>query len=143
LPRLWADERATRQIVLNLLSNAIKFTPPGGEVLIKAGWTAGSGQYISIKDSGPGIPESEIPLVLSSFGRGSLAIKTAEQGSGLGLPIVKGLIDLHGGTFTLKSKPREGTEVIVTFPSERVMEALGPVGAEGAASSMPRHGKAA
>ena len=61
----------------------------------------------------------------------------------LRMPIVKGLIDLHGGTFTLKSKPREGTEVIVTFPSERVMEALGPVGAEGAASSMPRHGKAA
>ena len=66
--------------------------------------------------------------MLSSFGRGSLAIKTAEQGSGLGLPIVKGLIELHGGTFTLKSKPREGTEVIVTFPPERVMEALAPVG---------------
>jgi two-component system cell cycle sensor histidine kinase PleC len=142
LPRLWADERAARQIVLNLLSNAIKFTPPGGEIAVKAGWTAGSGQYIAIKDSGPGIPENEIPLVLSSFGRGSLAIKTAEQGSGLGLPIVKGLIDLHGGTFTLKSKPREGTEVIVTFPPERVMEALAPVGKEEAAP-VPRRGKAA
>jgi two-component system cell cycle sensor histidine kinase PleC len=127
LPRLWADERSVRQIVLNIMSNAIKFTPPGGEIWIKAGWTAGGGQYVSIKDSGPGIPEEEIPLVLSSFGRGSLAVKTAEQGSGLGLPIVKGLIDLHGGTFTLKSKPRDGTEVIVTFPSERVMEALGPM----------------
>jgi two-component system cell cycle sensor histidine kinase PleC len=143
LPRLWADERATRQIVLNLLSNAIKFTPPGGEVWIKAGWTVGSGQYISIKDSGPGIPESEIPLVLSSFGRGSLAIKTAEQGSGLGLPIVKGLIDLHGGTFTLKSRPREGTEVIVTFPPERVMEALAPVGAAEAQPATTRRGRAA
>jgi two-component system cell cycle sensor histidine kinase PleC len=143
LPRLWADERATRQIVLNLLSNAIKFTPPGGEVTIKAGWTVGSGQYISIKDSGPGIPESEIPLVLSSFGRGSLAIKTAEQGSGLGLPIVKGLIDLHGGTFTLKSKPREGTEVIVTFPPERVMEALAPVEAHDARTTPARRGRAA
>jgi two-component system cell cycle sensor histidine kinase PleC len=142
LPRVWADERAARQIVLNLLSNAIKFTPPGGEITVKAGWTAGSGQYIAIRDSGPGIPESEIPLVLSSFGRGSLAIKTAEQGSGLGLPIVKGLIDLHGGTFTLKSKPREGTEVIVTFPPERVMEALAPVGQEAAAAA-PRRGKAA
>ncbi|SDR56802.1 two-component system, cell cycle sensor histidine kinase PleC [Rhizobiales bacterium GAS113] len=144
LPRLWADERAARQIVLNILSNAIKFTPPGGEILIKAGWTVGSGQYISIRDSGPGIPEDEIPLVLSSFGRGSLAIKTAEQGSGLGLPIVKGLIDLHGGTFTLKSKPREGTEVIVTFPPERVMEALAPVGREEAAPvAARRRGKAA
>ena len=124
LPRLWADERAVRQIVLNLLSNAIKFTPAGGEILIKVGWTSSGGQYVSVKDTGPGIPEDEIPVVMSSFGRGSLAIKTAEQGSGLGLPIVKGLVDLHGGGFQLRSKPREGTEVIVTFPAERVMDAL-------------------
>ncbi|MBY0298469.1 MAG: HAMP domain-containing histidine kinase [Methylobacterium sp.] len=124
LPRLWADERAMRQVVLNLLSNAIKFTPPGGEITIKVGWTSSGGQYVSIRDTGPGIPEDEIPTVMSSFGRGSLAIKTAEQGSGLGLPIVKGLVDLHGGGFQLKSKPREGTEVIVTFPAARVMDAL-------------------
>jgi two-component system, cell cycle sensor histidine kinase PleC len=127
LPRLWADERAVRQIVLNVLSNAIKFTPPGGEITIKVGWTSSGGQYVSIKDTGPGIPEEEIPVVMSSFGRGSLAIKTAEQGSGLGLPIVKGLVDLHGGGFQLKSKPREGTEVIVTFPAERGMDALAAV----------------
>ena len=66
--------------------------------------------------------------MLSSFGQGSNAIKSAEQGAGLGLPIVKGLIDLHGGSFTLRSKLREGTEVIVTFPAERVMTALPPVG---------------
>jgi two-component system, cell cycle sensor histidine kinase PleC len=124
LPRLWADERAVRQIVLNLLSNAIKFTPQGGEIMIKVGWTSSGGQYVSVKDTGPGIPEEEIPIVMSSFGRGSLAIKAAEQGSGLGLPIVKGLVDLHGGGFRLKSKPREGTEVIVTFPAARVMNAL-------------------
>jgi two-component system, cell cycle sensor histidine kinase PleC len=124
LPRLWADERAVRQIVLNLLSNAIKFTPQGGEITIKAGWTHGGGQFVSVSDTGPGIPEDEIPTVLSSFGRGSLAIKTAEQGSGLGLPIVKGLVDLHGGNFTLKSKVRAGTEVTVTFPASRVMNAL-------------------
>lgn len=124
LPRLWADERGVRQIVLNILSNAIKFTPQGGEITVKVGWTSSGGQYVSIKDTGPGIPEEEIPTVMSSFGRGSLAIKTAEQGSGLGLPIVKGLVDLHGGGFQLKSKPREGTEVIVTFPAARVMDAL-------------------
>ena len=61
---------------------------------------------------------------MSSFGRGALALKTAEQGSGLGLPIVKGLIDLHGGGFQLRSKPREGTEVIVTFPALRAMDTL-------------------
>jgi two-component system, cell cycle sensor histidine kinase PleC len=65
--------------------------------------------------------------VLASFGQGSNSIKSAEQGAGLGLPIAKSLIDMHGGTFTLKSKIRIGTEVIVTFPPERVMSALGPM----------------
>jgi two-component system cell cycle sensor histidine kinase PleC len=127
LPRIWADERAVRQMCLNLLSNAIKFTPQGGEVWLKVGWTASGGQYVLVKDTGPGIPEDEIPIVLASFGQGTNAIKSAEQGAGLGLPIVKGLIDLHGGTFTLRSKLREGTEVVVTFPPERVMSALAPM----------------
>ncbi len=99
LPRLWGDERAVRQICLNLLSNAIKFTPQGGEIWLKVGWTASGGQYMSVKDTGPGIPEEEIPIVLASFGQGSNSIKSAEQGAGLGLPIAKNLIDLHGGTF--------------------------------------------
>ncbi|UTD29715.1 HAMP domain-containing sensor histidine kinase [Bradyrhizobium sp. WD16] len=127
MPRVWADERATRQIVLNLLSNAIKFTPQGGDVWLKVGWTASGGQYISVKDTGSGIAEDEIPIVLASFGQGSNSIKSAEQGAGLGLPIAKSLIDMHGGTFTLKSRLRIGTEVIVTFPPERVMSALAPL----------------
>ena len=138
LPRLWADERACRQICLNLLSNAIKFTPQGGEVWLKVGWTAAGGQYMSVKDNGPGIPDDEIPIVLASFGQGTNAIKSAEQGTGLGLPIAKNLVDLHGGTFTLKSRMREGTEVIVTFPPERVMSALGPL-EEPSPSIQPQH----
>ena len=138
LPKIWADERAIRQIVLNVLSNAIKFTPQGGEVEIKVGWTSGGGQYVSVKDTGPGIPENEIPVVLSSFGRGSAAIKSAEEGTGLGLPIVKGLVDLHGGQFTLKSKLREGTEVIITMPPQRVMEALPAVPPDQPAQKSPR-----
>jgi len=82
---------------------------------------------MSVKDSGPGIPEDEIAVVLSKFGQGSNAIKSAEQGTGLGLPIAKNLVDLHGGTFTLKSKVRIGTELIATFPPERVMAALAPI----------------
>ncbi len=124
MPRIWADERAVRQIALNLMTNAIKFTPQGGQVTIKAGWTMAGGQYFSVKDTGPGIPEEEIPVIMSSFGRGSMAQKNADEGSGLGLPIVKGLVELHGGTFTLRSKLREGTEVVVVFPPERVMSAL-------------------
>lgn len=124
LPRLWADERAIRQVALNLMTNAIKFTPQGGQITIKVGWTQAGGQYFSVRDTGTGIPEHEIPIVMSSFGRGTLAQKNADEGSGLGLPIVKGLVELHGGTFTLRSKVREGTEVIVVFPPERVMNAL-------------------
>ena len=139
MPRLWADERAVRQICLNLLSNAIKFTPQGGEIWLKVGWTASGGQYMSVKDTGPGIPEEEIPVVLASFGQGSNSIKSAEQGAGLGLPIAKNLIDLHGGTFTLKSKLRIGTEVVVTFPPERVMSALAPI-SDGAAPPIQPHG---
>ena len=127
MPRLWGDERAARQIVLNLLSNSIKFTPQGGEIWLKVGWTSSGGQYLSVKDTGSGIPEDEIPIVLASFGQGSNSIKSAEQGAGLGLPIAKSLVDMHGGTFTLKSKLRIGTEVIVTFPPERVMSALAPM----------------
>jgi two-component system cell cycle sensor histidine kinase PleC len=107
LSRIEADERAIRQIVLNLLSNAIKFTPHAGTIKIKIGWTASGGQYVAVSDNGPGIPEDKIPIVMSPFGRGSLAQKNADEGSGLGLPIARGLA--------------EGTEVIVIFPPERVM----------------------
>lgn len=124
LPRIWADERAARQITLNLLTNAIKFTPQGGSITVKVGWTRNRGQYVSIRDTGPGIPQEEIPIVLSSFGRGSLAHKNADEGAGLGLPIVKGLVELHRGYFRLTSKVRQGTEAVVIFPPERVMEAL-------------------
>jgi two-component system, cell cycle sensor histidine kinase PleC len=124
LPQLWADERAMRQICLNLLSNAIKFTPPGGTITLAIGETESGGQFLSVKDTGPGIPENEIPRVLKSFGQGSLAHQTAEGGTGLGLPITKGLAELHDGTFELKSRLRQGTEVRVSFPRKRVMETL-------------------
>ena len=130
MPRIWGDERAIRQIALNLLSNSIKFTPQGGTIWLKVGWTVSGGQYLSIKDTGAGIAEDEIPIVLASFGQGSNSIKSTEQGAGLGLPIAKRLVDMHGGTFTLKSKIRIGTEVIVTFPPERVMTALTPMAEE-------------
>ena len=123
LPPIWADERSVRQILLNLLSNAVKFTPSGGEITVQIGWTSGGGQYISVKDNGPGIPADEIPVVLSAFGQGSIAIKNADQGTGLGLPIVQALVQLHGGKFELRSKLREGTEAFAFFPRERVLKA--------------------
>ena len=130
LPRLWVDDRAVRQIALNLLSNAIKFTPSGGEIAITVAATPEGGQTLSVRDNGPGIPPEEIPIVLSSFGQGSIAHKNAERGAGLGLPIVQALMSTHDGTFELKSKLRQGTEAIATFPQSRVMEALPPVSDE-------------
>ncbi len=127
LPKLWGDERAIRQVILNLLSNAIKFTPQHGKVTLVVQRSGDGGQLVSVRDNGPGIPESEIETVLSSFGQGSLAQKTAEQGAGLGLPIVQKIMDLHQGRFDLFSKLRFGTEVIATFPRARVMDALAPV----------------
>lgn len=127
LPMVWADEKSMRQVVLNLLSNAVKFTPSGGEIHVKLGWTAGGGQYLAIKDNGPGIAEEEIPVVLSAFGQGSVAIKSAEQGTGLGLPIVQAILAKHGGEFVLKSKLREGTEGIAILPAKRVLESMAPV----------------
>ncbi|WP_244606536.1 sensor histidine kinase [Arsenicitalea aurantiaca] len=127
LPKLWGDERAIRQVVLNLLSNAIKFTPAGGKVVLVVQRSGDGGQMISVRDNGPGIPEDEIETVLSSFGQGSLAQKSAEQGAGLGLPIVQKIMELHQGRFDLFSKLRFGTEVIATFPRARVMDALAPI----------------
>ncbi|CDZ53154.1 Histidine kinase [Neorhizobium galegae bv. officinalis] len=124
LPQVWVDEKSMRQVLLNLLSNAVKFTPQGGEVTVKVGWTAGGGQYVAIKDNGPGIPEEEIPVVLSAFGQGSIAIKSAEQGTGLGLPIVQAILAKHDGQFILRSKLREGTEAIAILPATRVLQSV-------------------
>jgi two-component system cell cycle sensor histidine kinase PleC len=120
--RLKADERSIRQILLNLMANAVKFTPPNGKIYVKVGWTVGGGQYISVRDNGPGIPPEEIPVVLAAFGQGSIAIKNAEQGTGLGLPIVQALVHIHDGDFHLFSKLREGTEALATFPRSRVIQ---------------------
>ena len=116
-----------RQICLNLLSNALKFTPKGGRITLFVGHTEDGGQFMTVSDTGPGIPKDEIPRVLQAFGQGSLAHETAEGGTGLGLPIVQNLILLHGGTFDLKSELRKGTEVTVTLPRQRVLHALAPL----------------
>lgn len=122
LPKLMADRRAVNQIIINILSNAIKFTPAKGLVEIRSGRNSQGGLYISIKDNGPGIPQHEIESALSAFARGSLATKKAIDGAGLGLPIVKGLMQAHGGDVEIRSGgSTPGTEVIVTFPEQRVL----------------------
>ncbi|MGE0767148.1 MAG: sensor histidine kinase [Hyphomicrobiaceae bacterium] len=127
LPQIWVDERAIRQVCLNLLSNALKFTPKGGTIIIRAARLATGGQLLSVKDTGPGIPKDEIYKVMQVFGQGSLAHETAEGGTGLGLPIVQNLVELHSGTFELISELRKGTEARVTLPRSRVLRAMPPL----------------
>ncbi len=126
LPKVWADERAMRQITLNLLTNAVKFTPNGGMITLSVRGTEDGGQSITVEDTGPGIPEHEIATVLSAFGQGSLAIQSAEEGSGLGLSIVQALVEMHDGKFELTSELRKGTTVKATFPPSRVMDLSPP-----------------
>jgi two-component system, cell cycle sensor histidine kinase PleC len=121
LPKVMADRRAVRQIWINLLSNAAKFTPKGGEIRVSATHRETGDIAISFIDNGPGMPEEEIETAMQAFSRGSLAVKKAVDGAGLGLPIVKGLITMHGGHFELRSKPGHGTEATVVFPMARVL----------------------
>ncbi|WEK49199.1 MAG: HAMP domain-containing sensor histidine kinase [Candidatus Kaistia colombiensis] len=121
LPKLRADPRGIRQIALNLLSNANKFAPAEGEIIVRVGWTAGGGQYVSVSDNGPGIPATEIPTILSPFGRGETSIRMAEPGIGIGLPIAVAITALHGGTFELSSTSGEGTTALACFPRSRVL----------------------
>ena len=120
------DERAMRQTFLNLVSNAIKFTPQNGAIDIAVGPTAGGGQYVTVSDNGPGIPQDELQLVLSAFGQGSIALKHAEAGTGLGLAIVQALVGKHDGRFILASELRRGTRASVVLPASRVVDPHAP-----------------
>jgi two-component system, cell cycle sensor histidine kinase PleC len=129
LPLIRVDERAIRQILLNLLSNAIKFTPEGGKVTISA--QAGSsvlgakGMTITITDTGVGIKKEDMPLVMEAFGQvrvEDLAMTAPrEQGTGLGLPITRGLLEAHGGRFLLESTFGVGTRAIIHLPQRCVI----------------------
>jgi two-component system, cell cycle sensor histidine kinase PleC len=121
LPLVTCDERAVKQILLNLLSNAIKFTPQGGHVTVFASRAEDGGIALGVADSGVGIAPEDQSRVFQSFGQGRHDVVTADKGTGLGLPIVKGLVEAHGGRIALESEVGEGTTVTVAFPASRVV----------------------
>jgi two-component system cell cycle sensor histidine kinase PleC len=125
LPKLLADRRALHQVWLNLFSNAIKFSPPAGRISIAAERT-GEGLSVRVRDDGLGIPHEEVETAMTVFARGSFAITQAIDGAGLGLPIVRGLMGLHGGSFELRPHEGGGTDATIRFPSKRVLD--GPRG---------------
>jgi two-component system cell cycle sensor histidine kinase PleC len=131
LPLVRADYRKVKQILLNLLSNAIKFTPAGGSIRVSAEVGSGGGVTLIVADTGIGIPPHQLDIVLEPFSQVENIMTRTHAGTGLGLPLCKSLIELHGGTLTLESEVGGGTTVTIMFPKDR--SAAMPAGARSAA----------
>jgi signal transduction histidine kinase len=133
IPPLNADEVRLRQILINLLSNAIKFTPRGGTVTISAG-QVGTDCVIRVADTGIGISANDLPRIVLPFAQVENAQTGKRRGTGLGLPLSKGLVEQHGGSLTLASVPGFGTTVTVRLPSLAVLDQQTAVEPESKAS---------
>jgi signal transduction histidine kinase len=121
LPPVRADELRLKQVLLNLLSNAVKFTRPGGRVDVSATVTKRGGIDIRIADTGIGMKAEEIPIALEPFRQVEGSMTRRYEGTGLGLPLARTLIELHGGSLSIVSAPGKGTTVTVALPPERVV----------------------
>jgi signal transduction histidine kinase len=120
LPSVTADGRALKQIVLNLLTNAIKFTEPGGSVEVFASLTTNGEIAFGVRDEGVGISAADQAKVFERYGRAEHHVVEHAEGTGLGLPIVKGLVEAHGGRIALQSELGWGTCVTIWLPAERI-----------------------
>jgi two-component system cell cycle sensor histidine kinase PleC len=121
LPLIIGDERSVKQILLNLVSNAVKFTPPGGRITMFAYLQQDDAVCFGVGDTGVGIAEVDQTRVFENFGQGRHDVVTADKGTGLGLPIVRGLVEAHGGRIALDSAVGEGTTVTVYLPASRTL----------------------
>jgi signal transduction histidine kinase len=121
LPSLNADLRALKQILLNLLSNAVKFTEAGGSVTVRASMDGEGRLVLTVGDTGMGMSEVEQCKALTPFGQVDSSLGRKHEGTGLGLPLCKRLVELHDGDLTLESEPGVGTTVSLLFPAHRVL----------------------
>jgi len=117
-PRVLADRRSLNQITLNLLSNAIKFTPPGGQVIVSTAREASGEVVLRVRDTGLGMSREDVSTALEPFRQ--LRTSRAAEGTGLGLPLTKALVEANRAAFRIESTPGHGTLVQVTFPPPRV-----------------------
>ena len=121
LPQVVADARSVRQIILNLLSNSIKFTGAGGQVIVSTAFSDSGEVAIRVRDTGVGMNEAEIQTALEPFRQLATSSRLGANGSGLGLPLTKALVEANRATFDIKSAPNDGTLVEVVFPVTRVL----------------------
>jgi len=119
LPGVRADERKLKQILINLLSNAVKFTPEGGTVTI-SGALSEDGISITVSDTGIGMAPEEISSAMQPFGQLDSSLSRRHEGTGLGLPLTKSLVELHGGRLQIESRPGEGTNATIHLPAARL-----------------------
>ena len=127
-PPLYADERALKQILINLCSNAVKFTPEGGRIVVRAEAARSGGFQISVQDNGPGIPREKLDKIFTPFSQVDNRYDRQAGGTGLGLALVRGLAELHGGRAWLESEPGKGccayVVLPVTAPEAKVAESV-------------------
>jgi two-component system cell cycle sensor histidine kinase PleC len=121
-PLIRFDLRSAKQIAFNLVANAVKFTPPGGSITVGTATGVDGWLRISIRDTGCGIAPEDQGRVFQSFGQGRHDVALTQKGTGLGLPIVLGLVQLHGGQVELDSAPGKGTTVTICIPPDRQLE---------------------
>ncbi|NKB47801.1 MAG: PAS domain S-box protein [Alphaproteobacteria bacterium] len=122
VPQLRADPTRLKQVALNLLTNAVKFTEPGGTVTIKAWHNADSGFVLQVSDTGIGIAPDDIPRALARFQQVDGALNRPHEGTGLGLPLAKSIVEQHGGSFDLQSEVGVGTTATVRLSAGRAVE---------------------
>lgn len=123
LPKVRADERLLRQIFLNLLSNAVKFSEDGGKIHVRASVEDDGRLLLEVQDHGRGIPKHKIASAMEPFGQVYDSAETFnKQGTGLGLPLAKAMVELHDGVLELESDEGQGTHVFVYLPSYRVLK---------------------
>jgi PAS domain S-box-containing protein len=120
--RLMADQRLLQQVVINLMSNAVKFTPDCGRIDVGAKTLDDGSLAISIHDTGIGISDENMQMVFEPFSQADNSLTRSYEGTGLGLPVSKSLVELHGGTIEMTSTPGQGTTVTVRLPADRILD---------------------
>ncbi|MBF0093316.1 MAG: PAS domain-containing protein [Alphaproteobacteria bacterium] len=138
LPSVRGDQRRLKQILLNLLGNAIKFTPAGGVVTLETTLDRDGALCIDVRDTGVGMTQEQISVAMAPFSQIDGALSRRHEGTGLGLPLSKSLVEMHGGSLVVSSSPGVGTTVRVRIPKERVLHVpMPPHPLEAVAGSTP------